>query len=122
MYKQIISHSESLQRKLASYDSSLGDTNYISELISFENTCSQLAKAYHIKLDIHTPQLLNISPDVNDTVSVKNTAVSVLNLIDKQQKEIEYLKNEKERIGKLQYDASETCFKNKEIIITSNHI
>ena len=40
----------------------------------------------------------------------------LLNLFDKQQKEIEYFKNEKERIGKLQYDASETCFKNKEII------
>ncbi len=53
----------------------------------------------------------------NTQWATENSIKVVLNLIEKQQKEIEYLKNEKERIGKLQYDASETCFKNKEIIL-----
>ena len=88
MYKQIISHCESLQRKLASYENSLGDNNYIYELISFENTCSRLAKSNNVKLNILTPCLLNISPTVDDIVSVKNTAISALNLIDKQNAKI----------------------------------
>lgn len=81
-YYDLLKSCEKLQSQLNDFERTFKDSSFLQELIRFENTVDTVSEKYGIGFLFPLPKILDVSKNIEVNASVKDIAISVLNLLD----------------------------------------
>ncbi len=82
LHNQILRSCQSLQTRLNNYQNVFSNSNFFEELIRFENTVDNISDNNGIEFIFPLPEYLKNQAISESKVSIKDTAISVLNMLD----------------------------------------